>query len=94
MSWSFLTVLKEAGGHDASPHEVDGLAGTFPEHKYGIVKGLHGFGHFKVVMTGGGIDAPSLSRANLGIAEGATSAARRSLLPPSCMPPGSGCSAP
>ena len=57
--------------------DADGFAGVFPEHKYEIIKRLQGLDHF-CAMTGDGANgAPTLSRANVGIAvEGATDAAR------------------
>ena len=62
---------------DGTILNADGFAGVFPEHKYEIVKRLQGPGH-PCGMTGDGAnDAPTLSRANVGIAvEGATDAAR------------------
>jgi H+-transporting ATPase len=69
------------GGKYASFDEMilgaDGFAGVSPQHKYDIVMRLQGLGYLCAVTGDNANDAPTLSRAKVGIAvEGATGATR------------------
>lgn len=68
--------LSGAMAHDLV-EKADGFAEVFPEHKYQVVQMLQERGHL-TAMTGDGVnDAPSLKRADCGIAvEGASEAAQ------------------
>ncbi|GAD96856.1 plasma membrane H(+)ATPase, putative [Paecilomyces variotii No. 5] len=68
--------LSGAMAHDLV-EKADGFAEVFPEHKYQVVEMLQQRGHL-TAMTGDGVnDAPSLKRADCGIAvEGASEAAQ------------------
>ena len=68
--------LSGATQHDLA-ERADGFAEVFPEHKYQVVEMLQQRGHL-TAMTGDGVnDAPSLKKADCGIAvEGASEAAQ------------------